>query len=117
MSAGAGFYVLSEEFGEDDLLGKEFGADGQVPFLIRAASAEETREKEKDNAEAQRTLSRRRGDEVHDGAREEFNTEFTHSGAPRSQRKEKKSNAEIECGEATQFLGDARPIPEGDRQG
>jgi len=28
VNAGAGFDMLSEEFGEDDLLGEKFGADG-----------------------------------------------------------------------------------------
>ena len=65
MNTSVGLYVLSEEFGEDDLLGKKFGADGEVRCLILAAAAEEARKEKKDNAEPQRTLSRRRG-EVHD---------------------------------------------------
>ena len=65
MNAGTGFDVLSKEFGEDYLLGKKFGADGEVRCLILAAAAEEARKEKKDNAEPQRTLSRRRG-EVHD---------------------------------------------------
>ena len=64
MNAGAGFDVLSEEFGEDYLLGKKFGADGEVGSLILAAAAEQAGKKEKDNAEAQRTRSERR-EEVH----------------------------------------------------
>ena len=64
MNASAGFDVLSKEFGEDYLLGKKFGADGDVGSLILAA-AEEGGKKEKDNAEAQRTRSERR-EEVHD---------------------------------------------------
>ncbi len=65
MNAGAGFDVLSKEFGEDYLLGKKFGADGEVGSLILAAAAEEGGKKKKDNAKAQRTQSRRRG-KVHD---------------------------------------------------
>ena len=55
MNTSVGLYVLSEEFGEDDLLGKKFGANGEVRLLILAAAAEERWKKEKDNAEAQRT--------------------------------------------------------------
>jgi hypothetical protein len=65
VNASAGLYVLSEEFGEDDLLGKKLGADGEVGCLILAAAVEEARKEKKDNAEPQKTLSRRRG-EVHD---------------------------------------------------
>jgi len=65
VNAGAGFDVLSKEFGEDYLLGKKFGADGEVRSLILAAAADEGSKHEKDNAEAQRTRSERR-EEVHD---------------------------------------------------
>jgi hypothetical protein len=65
VNAGPGLDVLSEEFGEDDLLGKKFGANGEVGFFVPAAAVEEARKEKKDNAEPQRTLSRRRG-EVHD---------------------------------------------------
>jgi hypothetical protein len=65
VNASAGLYVLSEEFGEDNLLGKKLGADGEVGCLILAAAAEEARKEKKDNVEPQKTLSRRRG-EVHD---------------------------------------------------
>jgi hypothetical protein len=65
VNAGAGFDVLSKEFGEDYLLGKKFGADGEVRSLILAAAAEKGWKKEKDNGEAERTRSER-SEKVHD---------------------------------------------------
>ena len=48
MDAGAGFDVLGEEFGEDYLLGEEFGADGDMGLagIAAAREAEEVEEVE-----------------------------------------------------------------------
>jgi hypothetical protein len=42
--AGAGFDVLGEELGKDDLFSEEFGADGDVGLLWRAARGQEKSE-------------------------------------------------------------------------
>ena len=44
VDASAGFNVLGEEFGEDDLLGKKFRANGDVRLRGLAAGGKEVRE-------------------------------------------------------------------------
>jgi hypothetical protein len=87
VNAGAGFDVLSQEFREDYLLGKKFGADGEVRLLIPAAAAEKARKKEKYNAEAQRTQSERR--EEHDREQEKNLTQSSRRAEHRGQREER----------------------------
>jgi hypothetical protein len=42
MNSRTRFNVLRQEFGEDYLLGKEFGPDGQVRWFVAAARNNET---------------------------------------------------------------------------
>jgi hypothetical protein len=74
VDAGAGFYVLGQELGQNYLLGEEFGADGEMGLSFSAAGKKNEGE-EKDSAETRRTLRGRR--EERHRERQEFNTEFT----------------------------------------
>ena len=75
VDAGAGFDVLGEEFGENDLLGEKFGADGDVGLdWCRRRKKERRGRQEEENAahgwECLRDLAKRGIKQ-----REKFNTE------------------------------------------
>jgi hypothetical protein len=75
-NAGAVFDVLGEQLGENDLLGEEFGADGDFG-LGRTAGGEKGRD-EKKESEAAHVRTRFASE------KKEFNTEFTEIGAQRT---------------------------------
>jgi hypothetical protein len=83
-NAGAGFDVLGEQLGENDLFGEKLGTDRDFP-LGRAAGDEKWRDEkeESETAHVRRSFS---------WEKEEFNTQFTEIRAQRMQRKCKSTN-------------------------